>query len=296
MNLLVTGSRGQLGRELMNLAGLNSYTVMGVDLPQFDITDKNRFEPEFDRFKPSVVVNAAAYTNVDQAESDSEAAFLVNREGPILLSEYCARHHIPLVHISTDYVFDGQAGTPYQESDPISPLGVYGTSKAQGETGVRDTLNRHIIIRTSWLYSAHGHNFLNTMLRLGKTHKKIRVVADQYGSPTHARDLAESIMRILDHTLRQGRNSWGTYHYTGDGITTWHGFASAIFELARSFTELEVMNVRPITTAEYPTPARRPAFSALDCGLVQKTFNVRLRPWQSSLKKTITRIFTKNGA
>jgi len=182
-------------------------------------------------------------------------------------------------------------GAPYVETDPVSPVGIYARSKAEGEAAVRSRSEKHLIIRTAWLYGAHGHNFVKTMLRIGEERDVIRVVSDQYGSPTSAADLAEAVLTIAK-LMRDDRDKirWGTYHYCGQGVTTWHGFAHAIFEFAGQYEKKPTPNVEAITTAEYPTPAKRPAFSALDCALIQKNFGISPKPWRESLKSTIERI------
>jgi dTDP-4-dehydrorhamnose reductase len=241
------------------------------------------------------VINAAAYTQVDQAESEESLAFAVNKTGCRNLAHLCAKNEIPLFQVSTDYVFDGQKITPYNESDPISPIGVYGRSKAAGEIEIRSNLTEHIILRTSWLYGVHGQNFVKTMLKLAGTKEIIRVVSDQYGSPTCAGDLATAILVMVDKWQQQSAVAWGTYHYCGQGIVSWHEFAEAIIEQARRYGEVKTKRVEPITTADYPTIARRPAFSALDCNLIKKNFGISPKPWRKSLKSTIQRLFEKSA-
>ena len=213
----------------------------------------------------SSVINAAAYTAVDRAESGSEAAFAVNREGPAHLADRCRKRGIPLIHVSTDYVFDGEKGKPYVEEDPIAPLGVYGKSKAAGEAEVRQRLPEHIIVRTAWLVGVHGHNFVKNMLRLGRERETLKVVSDQQGCPTFAADLADAILVMAKQAEIRKLVPWGTYHYCGRGETTWHGFAEAIFEIAGQYEKFALKNLLPISTAEYPTPVKRPANSVLDC-------------------------------
>ena len=214
----------------------------------------------------------------------------MNRDGPANLAKACAETNAPLVHISTDFVFNGKKKAPYNELDPVSPLSIYGKSKADGENEVISQLREHIILRTSWLYGVHGHNFIKTMLRMGKEKKFIKVVDDQYGSPTCAADLSEAIWTIVSYIRNGSEVDWGIYHYCGDGVTTWYRFAVEIFETASRYGSLKIQKVKPITTAEYPTPAKRPVFSALDCGLIKRKFGINPRPWQESLKITIKRI------
>jgi dTDP-4-dehydrorhamnose reductase len=246
--------------------------------------------------QPTWVINAAAYTQVDKAESEESLAFAVNKTGSTNLAQICAKNEIPLFQVSTDYVFDGQKNAPYHESDPISPIGVYGRSKAAGETEIRSNLKEHIILRTSWLYGVHGQNFVKTMLKLAKTKEIIRVVSDQYGGPTSAGDLAKAILVMAVKWQRQSVMAWGTYHYCGQGIVSWYEFAEAIIELARRYMEVKTNRVEPITTADYPTKARRPAFSALDCNLIKKNFGINPKPWRESLKYMIQRLFERTAA
>ncbi|MBW1776357.1 MAG: dTDP-4-dehydrorhamnose reductase [Deltaproteobacteria bacterium] len=295
MTLAILGCNGQLGRELALSARIKGLAAAGADLPEVDITEAASVRSFIASVRPSVVVNAAAYTQVDQAESDPQTAFAVNAKGPERLARLCAQRRLPLIHISTDYVFDGKGEKPYREDDPVNPLGVYGRSKEEGEQKIRSCWGMHIIIRTAWLYSPFGQNFVKTMLRLGKERKELRVVADQYGSPTCAADLARAIVTIIETLHRNPAPPWGTYHFTGLGITTWHGFAKAVFAEARRYMPLKVMEVIPVPTREYPTPALRPGYSVLDCTRIQRLWNATLRPWEESLKETLHRIFKEPG-
>ena len=291
MKILITGGHGQLGCELLQEGQTRDFSVLAPSHHQMDITDIKAVKKFIALQQPSCVINAAAYTKVDQAEIEESLAFAVNKTGCSNLAQVCAKNEIPLFQVSTDYVFDGQKNTPYQESDPISPIGVYGRSKAAGETEIRSNLKEHIILRTSWLYGVHGQNFVKTMLKLAGTKENIRVVSDQYGSPTCAGDLATAIMAIIDNWRRQPAVVWGTYHYCGQGIVSWHQFAETIIELARRYGEVKTNRVEPITTADYPTKAGRPAFSALDCNLIKKNFGIAPKPWRESLEFTIQRLF-----
>ena len=203
----------------------------------------------------------------------------MNKTGCTNLARICAQNQIPLIHISTDYVFDGQKGTPYLETDPISPIGVYGRSKAEGEIEIRSILKEHIILRTSWLYGIHGQNFVKTMINLATGKKEIRVVADQYGSPTNATDLARAILILGDHLHSKPKIEWGTYHYCGSGVISWHTFAEKIMELTRLHGGVRSARVEPVATADYPTQAARPIYSALDCNRIRKHFGISPQPW-----------------
>jgi len=287
MKVLAVGSNGQLGRELCRRGEKQGFDMVALDLPEFDITDFSTVKKAVSQAGVSLVINAAAYTAVDKAESEPELAFAINRDGPAHLASSCTEVGIPLIHISTDYVFDGNKKGPYFETEPVSPLGVYGRSKAAGEAEVRDHLQKHVIVRTAWLYGVHGQNFVKTMLRLGREKEELRVVADQYGCPTYAADLAEAILAIAVQIVEGHDIRWDTYHYCGKGETTWHGFAEKIFDLARERCSLMVKKVVPITTEEYPTPARRPANSVLDCSLITKHLGISTRPWEESLARMI---------
>lgn len=283
MKVLVVGSGGQLGWELMRKLHDKAWTPVGCDQPDFDITDKDQVYSVIHREKPDWVVNASAYTLVDQAESDRDTAYKVNRDGPAFLAKACSALGIPLIHLSTDYVFDGTKGTPYMETDPIAPLGVYGTSKAEGEMEVRKNCGQHVIVRTSWLYGVHGRNFVKTMAGLAAERDAIRVVHDQYGCPTFAGDLADALITVIEG-FRAGRGDvWGTYHYCGKGVTTWYGFACEIIERLRDIRPLAVKEILPIPGSDYPTPAKRPSYSALDGSLMEETFNITRRDWKDSL-------------
>jgi len=269
MKILVTGSEGQLGWELLRQGDKLGFEILPADLPEVDITDSDLISELLQRCKPSLLINAAAYTNVDKAEADQKAAFAVNRDGAAVLARQCQVEQIPLIHVSTDFVFDGLKKRPLLENDPIAPIGVYGQSKAAGEEEVRTQLKAHIIVRTAWLYGVHGHNFVKTMLRLAKERETIRVVDDQYGCPTCAFDLAEALLTIAGRIRDNAEIIFGTFHFCGKGIATWFDFTS-------------------------PTAAARPSYSALDCGLIEKRFGIIPKPWQASLKIAIDRIFEAN--
>ncbi|CAB5137129.1 dTDP-4-dehydrorhamnose reductase (EC [Olavius algarvensis associated proteobacterium Delta 3] len=292
MKILLTGADGQLGREVVRQSRNSGIHVDATDLPDTDIGRADHVRRAVAEYQPELVINAAAYTAVDKAELETEIAFQVNAGGPRHLAEACGSSGIPMVHISTDYVFNGTRQTPYGENDPLTPIGVYGVSKAQGETFVREILDRHIIVRTSWLYGVYGHNFVKTMLRLGAQQEEIRVVADQRGCPTSAADLAAALLSMIHQIGTGGVSEWGTYHYCGKGETTWFHFAEAVFERARSHTSLAVTRVVPISTTAFGAPAPRPAFSVLSCERIRQRFGIAQRPWIDSLDDTITRIYT----
>ncbi len=282
MTILVTGGAGQLATLL---GRHNGTTVVGRPVFDFDRPDTIAASLH-DR--PSLVVNAAAWTAVDAAEAEPDAAARANRDGPATLAALCADLGVPLIHISTDYVFDGNKGAPYTETDRTSPTGVYGQTKLEGEQAVLAACPRAIVLRTSWVYSAVGKNFVRTMLGAAQKTGTLRVVADQRGNPTSAHDLAEAIMSIAA-TLRQGWNPAyaGVFHMAGEGDTTWHAFAQAIFAEAARHGRTPP-TVTPITTADWPTPARRPPDSRLDCTKLGQVFGLRLPPWQDSVRRVVT--------
>ena len=289
MKLLLLGGNGQVGRELrrslLPLGELIVATRQGAGsdlLADFDAPDA--LEDLVRRVAPDVVVNAAAYTAVDRAEAEPDGAFRVNAAAPAALARACAGEGALLVHYSTDYVFDGTGSRPYREEDPTAPLGVYGASKLAGEQAIRDSGARHAILRTAWVYAVHGSNFLRTMLRLGGERDELGVVADQVGAPTPAHFIANATAEIV----RQGVDASGTWHLTAAGQASWHEFARAIFEQAHAAGRLpRVPRVRAIGTSDYPTPARRPAYSVLDTSRLRADFGIAPPPWRQGLQDVI---------
>lgn len=289
MKLLVLGAGGQVGGELRRLAWPRDYRVAACDRDGVDITCRAAVFAAIERERPDLVVNAAAYTAVDRAESEAEAAWAVNAAGPANLAAACGEACVPLIHLSTDYVFDGSKTAPYREDDPVNPLGVYGNSKEAGDRAVREAMREHVILRTAWVYAAHGHNFVHTMLRLAAERPALRVVADQIGSPTSAADIAAAIAAIAAR-IAAGNGRWGTYNFAGAGIVSWHGFATAIFELAAPWRG-PPPPVEAIATSDYPTPARRPANSVLDCRKIADHYGIVPRPWRAALADVIHEIY-----
>lgn len=290
MKILVTGINGQVGWELMRQGELGGFKIFGCGRNDLDIADRQAVARRMMDCRPGLVINCAAYTAVDKAETEPEIAYAVNRDGPGLLAESCAALGVPLIHLSTDYVFNGQADRPYKESDSINPLGVYGISKEEGEQRVREVLKQHLIIRTSWVYGVHGKNFVKTMLMLGAEREEIRVVNDQWGCPTFAGDLAEALLTIAGKIRNGDDVSWGTYHYCGTTVTTWHGFASMLFEQASGVKKLKVKSVVPVPSSAFPTPARRPMYSVLDCSKLCSAFGVRTHSLKSGIEKMLSAV------
>lgn len=282
--ILITGGSGQLGHELVALARARGMNFVAVSRPEFDFERPETIDACFAAAKPALVINAAAYTAVDKAETDQRAARAGNHTGPLRLAELCAAAGIPFIHVSTDYVFDGAKGAPYREDDETNPTGVYGATKRDGEAAIlENTTAKAVILRTAWVYTAHGKNFARTMLNAGRKMPTLRVVADQRGTPTAASDLAAAILGVAD---KIGQTGWrddyrGIFHATGAGETTWYGFATAIFEEAAALGQ-RPPEVLPIATADWPTPARRPADSRLDCAKLTRVFGVSLPHWRGS--------------
>jgi len=293
MRILLFAANGQLGQELLRalspLGQVVATTRSGLladgtpcETADFDQPDTLTFL--LDRIQPALVVNAAAYTAVDRAETERDAAWRANAEAPGVIARWCAASGAPLVHYSTDYVFDGKGDRPYREEDPTDPLNVYGASKAAGEEAIRSAGGRHLIFRTAWVYASHSANFLQTMLRVGAERDVLRVVADQFGTPTPAALIADVTVQALRHP---GGLS-GTWHLTANGGTSWHGFASAIFAAAVESGLLErAPEVQAIAATEYPTPARRPAYSRLDVSKLESDFGIALPSWQDGLRRVI---------
>ncbi len=284
--ILVFGRAGQVASELRRAAWPSGFAVKCLGREEVDITRTDDVRRAVVGSGAAVVVNAAAYNAVDKAESEREAAFAVNRDGPAHVAQACASADVPLIHISTDYVFDGEKDGAYVEDDPVNPVSVYGASKEAGERAVRERRPAHVILRTAWVYGAHGHNFVKTMLRLGRERDELTVVADQWGCPTAAGDIAAAIVEIARQVLDRRFNAWGTYHYCGTGVTSWHGFAEAIFDLALHYTGRRP-RIKAVTTAEYSMPAWRPANSVLDCSRLTRTFGITPKPWRDSLASVI---------
>ena len=279
INLLVTGSSGQLGQCLKQLllsaTDISCYFAAREDL---DITNSDELQRFFSDHNFDYCINTAAYTNVEKAESEQKEAFLINAEGAYSLAKACKKHNVVLLHISTDYVFDGMAKTPYQEQDPTNPLNVYGASKLKGEQHIVDTWNKHFIIRTSWLYSQYGHNFLNSMLQFAKQKKALTITTQQKGTPTNANDLAQVLVTII----KTGNARYGVYHFSNQGEATWYDFAEAIF---KATGEIDTVNLAK--TEHYATFAKRPSYSVLNCNKLKDTLGITYRNWEDSLKQII---------
>ena len=288
-SVLVVGAGGQVGRALCALDGAGGVEIVGRTRADLDITDPAQVRAALAARSFAAVINAAAYTAVDKAESDEAAAYAINRDGPRNLAIAAVERDIPLLHISTDYVFDGTRSGRYRETDPTGPTGVYGASKLAGEEAVRAAQPRHIILRTSWVYGPSAGNFVATMLRLAADRPELRVVADQRGGPTTAAAIADALLTMV-RQLDRGE-PWGTYHFSGAPDVTWHGFAQEIVVRAARHLR-QVPSVTPIGTADYPTPARRPANSVLDCSRIERQFGIRQPDWRATLGEIIETLQT----
>ncbi|WNM19665.1 dTDP-4-dehydrorhamnose reductase [Flavobacterium capsici] len=278
MVVLVTGSSGQLGQSLQFIApNYTNIEFVFCDSKTLDITSFNNCETIFSKYKPDFCINAAAYTAVDKAESEPEIAFEINVNGPKNLAKVCKLNNTVLIHISTDFVFDGNKSLPYTEKDIPNPTGVYGQTKLDGEIAIQQIWNKHYIIRTSWVYSQFGNNFMKTMLRLASERDTISVVNDQIGTPTNAVDLANTIVKIIISK----KLKFGIYNYSNEGQCSWYDFAKKIFEINNI-----TINLLPIPTTSFPTPAKRPKFSVLDKSEIKNTFDLEINSWEESLKNT----------
>ncbi|HHE32766.1 MAG TPA: dTDP-4-dehydrorhamnose reductase [Chlorobaculum parvum] len=290
MNLLVTGSRGQLGSELQALQSTaNGYTWHFCDLPELDIADAGKVEVFCRDHEIGAIINCAAWTVVDKAESEPDAAFRVNRDGAASLAAAANATGALLLHVSTDYVFNGSNYRPYREDDPVAPCGVYGRSKLEGEEAIRTSGCSHVIIRTSWLYSAQGRNFVKTMLRLGREREQIGVVFDQVGTPTWAADLAGAIVSMLDK-LDPASQYAETFHYSNEGVCSWYDFAKAIMD-----AEGLRCKVAPIESWEFPTPAARPHFSVLNKRKIREFLDIEIPHWYDSLLQMLEELRASGG-
>lgn len=296
MRICVTGREGQIVRALIERAAGRGLDIVTLARPDFDLAEPAGARAAIERIRPDLVVNAAAYTAVDQAESEPDLALRINGEAAGAIAAAAAARDLPVIHISTDYVFDGLKPIPYREDDPAGPTSAYGRSKLAGEIAVRAGNPRHLILRTAWVHSHEGRNFVRTMLRLAETRDRVNVVSDQFGNPSYAPDIAEAILALAPRiaALSEGDARFGTYHLAGTGDTSWAGFAAAIFDhLARRGMKAPALT--PIATADYPTPAARPANSRLDCGKLADVFSLRLPHWSDALARGLDRLLAPAG-
>lgn len=291
MRILILGKTGQVASSLIEVGSARSLDIQAIGRPELDITSYNSVENTLNRFAPNIVINATAYTMVDQAETDIEEAYKINFEAVKIIASCCSQADIPIVHISTDYVFDGLKTEPYLELDQTNPESIYGKSKLKGERAISEESNRYIILRTSWIYSEIGNNFVKTMLKLAESHDEISVVSDQIGNPTYARHLAENILDIVvDLKLEGEEKRWGLYHISGQGKASWFDLATRIFELT-SKNNKTVPKIKAISSSEYPVAAKRPLNSCLDCQKVKNAFSINLPVWQDGLECCLKKLY-----
>tara|TARA_R110002050_G_scaffold299569_2_gene465601 strand:- start:9938 stop:10813 length:876 start_codon:yes stop_codon:yes gene_type:complete len=286
MRILITGKNGQVGKCLVDLLEAQTdITFLALNREELDITDAIQVSKIVSEFEPDIIINAAAYTAVDKAEQERQLANAINRDGPSNLALAAQKINAAIIHISTDYVFDGDSVDSYTESDVTAPQGEYGRSKLAGEQAVAHACPKHIILRTAWVFGEHGNNFVKTMLRLAKTRESLGVVADQFGGPTYAGDIANAIVTIAKQIV-DGNQAYGTYHYSGFPHVNWHAFAEKIFEIALDKGVLvQPIKVNPITTLDYPTPAKRPANSRLNTEKIKNAFLIEASDWQLALTR-----------
>lgn len=284
LKVAVTGANGQLGYQLAKKLA-DKVTLLALDRATLDIANSAQVEETLLAFAPDVIINAAAYTAVDKAEQEPELAKAINETGPENLAKVAATLDAVLIHVSTDYVFDGSSDKPYLETDATNPQSMYGLTKLSGEQAIAKNCTKHIILRTAWVFAEHGNNFVKTMLRLAQSRPELGVVADQIGGPTYAGDIAEAIISIMTQLKTENEQRFGIYHYSGAPYVSWHQFACCIFDQALQQQLIaQAPKVNAITTAQYPTPAKRPAFSMLDCRKIQQSFGVSPSNWQAELK------------
>lgn len=287
MRVLITGVAGQVGHELLRQAP-DGFDVSGFDSSQLDITSNEQVHQAVERVRPDLIINAAAYTAVDKAETDEARAWAVNHAGVANLADAAVGLDIPMLHISTDYVFAGDASKPYLETDRTDPTGVYGASKLAGEQALTRQCSKHIVLRTSWVFAAHGNNFVKTMLRLAAQRDSLSIVADQRGGPTSAASIATVLWQLAEQYRAKGDLPWGIYHYSGTPACSWFEFADEIFTQAKRHGLLnKCPDIKPINTAEYPTPAKRPACSILDNTKISAVFDITESNWKSDLSTVL---------
>ncbi len=291
-NIVVIGASGQVARSLNALNRSSNFNIACYGRQMFDLSGPHNFAARLKDLKPEAVINAAAYTAVDAAENDIEAAYHLNERGPSLLAQSCSDIDIPFLHISTDYVFDGSKSGEYKEGDQTGPTGVYGASKRAGEVAVLSANPQAMVFRTAWVYSPYGKNFLKTMLALADSRDELSIVADQFGNPTYAPDIADSLLSVLSYIAMHGwdKNFAGIFHMVAVGRTSWHGFADYIFDESTQYGANRP-KLNAITTSDYPTPAKRPENSALDCTKLKDTFKITLPNWQTSTQKCLKALY-----
>jgi len=283
--ILITGANGQLGTCLREHPAAADFQLAACTRSELDITDIASIERALATHKPDIVINTAAYTAVDKAEQEQAQCSRINHDGAKNIALACQQQHIPLIHLSTDYIFSGTQSSAYQENAGANPPNHYGMSKWLGEQAIQEACEQHLILRVSGVFSRHGHNFAKTIVRLAKERKQLRIVADQMTCPTYAADIAGALFRVAQHL-----SHWGTYHYCSSDPVSWHHFAEMIIHAARQKEKLAVEEITAISTAEYPTPAKRPAYSVLDCGKIEKDYGIMQPSWRDALAAVVPHI------
>ena len=292
VRILIFGRNGQVAQELARIPWPRSVETVLAGRAECDLSQPGSAERMIGATKPTIIINAAAYTAVDLAEKESDAARRLNTGAPAEIARTAASHGAKLIHLSTDYVFDGSGDAPWRENDACRPLSVYGSTKQAGEEAIRAALPAHVILRTSWVFSRHGANFVKTMLRLARTRDELAIVGDQVGGPTPAADIAQAVAWIAAEMVH-GKHSFGTYHFAGSPDTSWYGFACAIFERARQYDLKIPSTVCEIMTADYPTPAHRPLNSRLDCGAIARDWGIARPSWHTGLDSCVAALATE---
>lgn len=289
MHITLIGKNGQVGNALLNMLPQAGHKVTSLDRNELNLANSHAIQERLSALpKTDCMINAAAYTAVDLAEKEQETAFAVNAASPKEIAAFCHQRQIPLIHYSTDYVFDGSNSRPYVETDEICPINHYGLTKLQGEQGINSVLKQHIIIRTSWVFAKHGKNFVKTILGLAEKKETLSIVADQIGCPTSAQDLARITLDILPQIVEPSFNAWGVYHYSSNPEVTWFEFANYFIARAKELRLPLMLNtLTPITTKEYPTPAKRPTYSILDTSLIERTFGLKRGDWKQEVDEII---------
>lgn len=288
MKILVTGAKGQVGSEITKLFFVANHEVVAVSRKELDCFHLDKVHATLERINPDLIINAAAYTAVDKAEDEAQLVHVVNTEFVRYLAQYCSLREIPLIHLSTDYVFDGLKEESYTETDTPNPQGVYAQSKFAGEQAILSQLKEHIILRVSWVFGIYGSNFVKTILNLASTREELRVVSDQWGKPTAARDIARALLKVVEKMSQPGFSEWGIYHYAGEGKTNWYEFAKFFIQNAEEKDAvLTLKNLIPIKSEEYITKVNRPANSVLDTAKIQKILGIQPHDWRNYLAEVI---------
>lgn len=297
MRILVSGGDGQVGWEIKCQSEKYQHDVIALGCDDLDVLDTDSIGYAIVQYKPDVIINAAAYTAVDRAEKESDMAYRINCEGARNLAQSCNAQNIPIIQFSTDYVFNGEKSSPYLENDKTSPLGVYGKSKLAGETAIIEVIDKYIILRTSWVFGTHGNNFVKTILKLASERDSLNIVEDQFGTPTSAKSLANSTLKICDFIKNSKQVKWGVYHYSGAPCTNWYEFSKYIIKAAYEIGILDrMLEVLPIVTEQYPTLASRPKYSCLSSNLAKQVFMISPSDWRNDLEEMLLALMKEHDA